>query len=66
MDKGEAIRRNWERAGSPLCAHEERAKERYLGADTGDWLCLGCGTTWPRNSPTPAPEGVASLTEETR
>lgn len=27
----------------PKCAHPRRVKERFLGAQTGDYICATCG-----------------------
>lgn len=53
------IRARWKRDGEPYCEHERTDKEYSLGADTGDWACLDCGLTWPRNQETPEPSGAA-------
>lgn len=47
----------WERAGRPYCDHSRKEREYDLGADTGDWACLGCGVTWARGSEPPPPAG---------
>lgn len=43
MDDAAAIRRRWEQAGRPACAHEKLEREYYLGSNTGDHVCLSCG-----------------------
>ena len=48
VDKVQEIRRRWEEAGRPVCTHQDREREYYLGSDTGDDVCLKCGKTLPR------------------
>lgn len=57
MDKVAQIARGWEAAGRPRCDHSRADKEYYLGSQTGDMACLGCGETWGRGSPAPPPSG---------
>jgi hypothetical protein len=58
------IQTEWENAGRPYCDHSHKDKEYDLGADTGDWVCLDCGVSWSRNSPTPEPSGVPKAHDE--
>jgi hypothetical protein len=51
-DLPEIVRR-YVAAGSPPCEHKERAKEYYLGSQTGDRACLNCGNMF-----TPADEAA--------
>lgn len=43
------IRKRWEAAGSPPCDHKKVSKEYYLGAQTGDKICMDCGETNPEH-----------------
>jgi hypothetical protein len=46
MDEADSVRRQWEQAGRPACAHEKLDREYYLGSNTGDYVCLTCGETF--------------------
>jgi hypothetical protein len=48
MDDAAAIRRRWEQAGRPPCAHKDLDREYYLGSNTGDYICLSCGKEFSR------------------
>lgn len=53
--KARSLREQWKRDGGQPCEHERSEREYDLGADTGDAVCLNCGTTWWRNGPKPGP-----------
>ncbi|MEV0569674.1 hypothetical protein [Dactylosporangium sp. NPDC050588] len=42
-DRASELRARHRAAGSPPCAHADLAKEYYLGAQTGDYICTACG-----------------------
>jgi hypothetical protein len=63
LGKVAQIEREWKAAGEPYCEHRRYDKEYYLGADTGDLVCLTCGETWPRGEPVPPPRGVGQATD---
>lgn len=46
MNQVARIRRQWEQAGRPACAHKELDREYYLGSNTGDYVCVTCGETF--------------------
>jgi hypothetical protein len=58
LGKVPGITAAWKAAGEPYCDHSRKDKEYYLGADTGDWVCLDCGVSWSRGEPTPPPRGT--------
>jgi hypothetical protein len=49
MDRVPLIRAKWEQAGRPPCSHVRLDKEYYLGAQTGDYVCLDCGEDFMRS-----------------
>ena len=51
------IQEAWERAGSPLCEHNDSASEYMLSMHTGDRVCLTCGVVWWPGNGTPPPSG---------
>ena len=44
--KAKEIRDNW---GDKTCEHPKFEKEYYLGADTGDLICIECGKEFTKN-----------------
>ncbi|AWS44526.1 hypothetical protein DKM19_27430 [Streptosporangium sp. 'caverna'] len=46
MNDADAIRQRWIANGRQPCDHAERAKEYYLGTQTGDFRCTNCGATF--------------------
>ena len=40
MEKAAELRESW---GKKPCDHPDLDKERYLGGDTGDYVCRRCG-----------------------
>ncbi|MFZ7134136.1 MAG: hypothetical protein ACOWWR_17465 [Eubacteriales bacterium] len=47
------LRKRWLAKGNPPCDHPELEREYFLGADSGDYVCLICGESgwgsdWPK------------------
>lgn len=42
-DEAKRLRDRWVRKGNPPCEHLELDKEYYLGAQSGDYVCMTCG-----------------------
>ena len=40
------LRKMWEAKGNPPCDHPNLDKEYYLGAQTGDYVCIACGESF--------------------
>jgi len=36
-------RERWQRKGNPPCDHPQLDKEYFLGANSGDYVCIQCG-----------------------
>ena len=47
MEKAKRLRERWGAKGNPTCDHPELDKEYYLGAQTGDYVCISCGESFP-------------------
>ena len=56
-DRANKIRRKWEEDGHQPCGHGRYEREYFLGADTGDYVCLDCGASWQRGTKPPIAGG---------